>query len=154
MERLGRYVKLLTQLFGDRMVIANATGCSSIWGNPYGSAPYTTRDKDGKGPAWQNSLFEDNAEFGFGMAQSTLTRRDRLHNAVGQVLQGRLSMDGGVFLCCSLAFERCQTRTGRAGSLCSLVCGFEVSFPCAEMFVFCVCDGFFWFYVSFHQFVQ
>mmetsp|Transcript_97806 Transcript_97806/g.276848 ORF Transcript_97806/g.276848 Transcript_97806/m.276848 type:complete len:1894 (+) Transcript_97806:108-5789(+) len=81
------YMKLLTQLFGDRMVIANATGCSSIWGNPYGSSPYAKRDSDGKGPAWQNSLFEDNAEFGFGMAQSNQMRRRALHTNVGQVLE-------------------------------------------------------------------
>jgi len=81
------YVKLLTQMFGDRLVIANATGCSSIWGNPYGSAPYTVRDSDGKGPAWHNSLFEDNAEFGFGMAQNTAARRFRLHSSVGELLQ-------------------------------------------------------------------
>jgi len=81
------YVKLLTQMFGDRMVIANATGCSSIWGNPYGSTPYTVRDSDGKGPAWHNSLFEDNAEFGFGMAQNMMARRDRLHQSVGELLK-------------------------------------------------------------------
>ena len=60
------YARLVTQLFGDRMFIANATGCSSIWGNPAATAPYTT-NKDGHGPAWCNSLFEDNAEFGMGM---------------------------------------------------------------------------------------
>ena len=60
------YVKLLTQLFGDRALIANATGCSSIYGGNLPTTPYSTR-KDGKGPAWSNSLFEDNAEFGFGM---------------------------------------------------------------------------------------
>eukprot|EP00931_Biecheleriopsis_adriatica_P028683 TRINITY_DN1709_c0_g1_i4.p1 TRINITY_DN1709_c0_g1~~TRINITY_DN1709_c0_g1_i4.p1 ORF type:complete len:1910 (-),score=435.02 TRINITY_DN1709_c0_g1_i4:68-5407(-) len=81
------YVKLLTQMFGDRMVIANATGCSSIWGNPYGSAPYTARDSDGKGPAWHNSLFEDNAEFGFGMAQNMMGRRARLHDSVQELLK-------------------------------------------------------------------
>jgi homodimeric pyruvate:ferredoxin (flavodoxin) oxidoreductase len=81
------YVKLMTQMFGDRMVIANATGCSSIWGNPYGSSPYTVRDSDGKGPAWQNSLFEDNAEFGFGMAQSTQQRRHQLHKNIGNLLK-------------------------------------------------------------------
>jgi pyruvate/2-oxoacid:ferredoxin oxidoreductase beta subunit/ferredoxin len=81
------YVKLLTQLFGDRMVIANATGCSSIWGNPYGSTPYTTRDSDGAGPAWHNSLFEDNAEFGFGMAQNMFARRTRLWESVGELLK-------------------------------------------------------------------
>ncbi|RDY28568.1 pyruvate:ferredoxin (flavodoxin) oxidoreductase [Romboutsia weinsteinii] len=60
------YIKNITQLFGDRMMIANATGCSSIWGGSYPSAPYTT-NHEGKGPAWANSLFEDNAEFGYGM---------------------------------------------------------------------------------------
>jgi len=60
------YIKLLTQLFGDRLLIANATGCSSIYGGNLPTTPYTTND-DGRGPAWSNSLFEDNAEFGFGM---------------------------------------------------------------------------------------
>ena len=70
------YAKLVTQLFGDRMYIANATGCSSIWGGSAPSTPYTT-NKAGKGPAWANSLFEDNAEFGYGMflAQNTLRQR-------------------------------------------------------------------------------
>jgi pyruvate-ferredoxin/flavodoxin oxidoreductase len=70
------YAKLITQLFGDRMYIANATGCSSIWGNSAPSTPYTT-NKKGYGPAWSNSLFEDNAEFGYGMflAQETLRKR-------------------------------------------------------------------------------
>ena len=60
------YVKLVTQLFGDRMMVANATGCSSIYGGSAPTCPYTVNDK-GHGPAWANSLFEDNAEFGFGM---------------------------------------------------------------------------------------
>jgi pyruvate-ferredoxin/flavodoxin oxidoreductase len=63
------YVKLLSQLFGDRLLIANATGCSSIYGGNLPTTPYTTRS-DGRGPAWSNSLFEDNAEFGFGMRQT------------------------------------------------------------------------------------
>jgi len=70
------YAKLVTQLFGDRMMIANATGCSSIWGGSASSTPYTV-NKKGRGPAWSNSLFEDNAEFGYGMylAQETLRKR-------------------------------------------------------------------------------
>jgi pyruvate-ferredoxin/flavodoxin oxidoreductase len=64
------YAKLITQLFGDRMYIANATGCSSIWGGSSPSTPYTV-NKEGKGPAWANSLFEDNAEYGFGMKLAT-----------------------------------------------------------------------------------
>ena len=59
------YIKLLTQLFGDRLLIANATGCTSIYGGNLPTTPYTT-NRDGRGPAWSNSLFEDNAEFGFG----------------------------------------------------------------------------------------
>ncbi|MGC6768396.1 pyruvate:ferredoxin (flavodoxin) oxidoreductase [Enterococcus sp. LJL51] len=71
------YVKLLTQMFGDRMMIANATGCSSIWGAAAPVAPYTTNDQ-GQGPAWSNSLLEDNAEFGYGMFLANQTRREYL----------------------------------------------------------------------------
>jgi pyruvate-ferredoxin/flavodoxin oxidoreductase len=71
------YVKILTQLFGDRMMIANATGCSSIWGGSAPSTPYT-RNSKGKGPAWANSLFEDNAEYGFGMMLGVKQLRDRI----------------------------------------------------------------------------
>ncbi len=60
------YARLVTQLFGDRMYIANATGCSSIWGGSAATSPYTV-NADGHGPAWSNSLFEDNAEHGMGM---------------------------------------------------------------------------------------
>ena len=62
-------MKLLTQLFGDRLLIGNATGCSSIYGGNLPTTPYTKR-ADGRGPAWSNSLFEDNAEFAFGMRQT------------------------------------------------------------------------------------
>jgi len=75
------YAKLVTQLFGDRMFVANATGCSMIWGCSAPSTPYTV-NKEGKGPAWANSLFEDNAEFGFGMAVSVMARRKELKTAV------------------------------------------------------------------------
>ncbi len=71
------YVKLITQLFGDRMMIANATGCSSIYGGSAPSTPYTV-NAEGKGPAWANSLFEDNAEYGFGMALGVNKLRDRI----------------------------------------------------------------------------
>ena len=71
------YAKLITQLFGDRMYIANATGCSSIWGNSSPSTPYTT-NAEGHGPAWDNSLFEDNAEFGYGMELAQKAIRTRL----------------------------------------------------------------------------
>ncbi|EUC51748.1 MULTISPECIES: pyruvate:ferredoxin (flavodoxin) oxidoreductase [Mogibacterium] len=75
------YAKLVTQLFGDRMFIANATGCSSIWGGSAPSTPYTI-NREGRGPAWSNSLFEDNAEFGLGMAISMKTRRNEMRSAV------------------------------------------------------------------------
>ena len=75
------YVKLLTQLYGDRMVIANATGCSSIYGGSAPTCPYTVNEK-GQGPAWANSLFEDNAEFGFGMNLATKQRREKLADIV------------------------------------------------------------------------
>ncbi len=71
------YVKLITQLYGDRMLIANATGCSSIYGGSAPATPYTTNDR-GQGPAWANSLFEDNAEFGLGYALANITMRDRI----------------------------------------------------------------------------
>ncbi len=71
------YAKLVTQLFGDRMIIANATGCSSIWGGSAPSTPYTT-NHEGHGPAWANSLFEDNAEYGYGMHIGTTQIRERL----------------------------------------------------------------------------
>ena len=72
------YFKLLTQLFGERMVIANATGCSTIWGGSFPSNPYTTSKKTGRGVAWANSLFEDNAEYGLGMLSAMTHRRERL----------------------------------------------------------------------------
>ena len=71
------YVKLVTQLFGDRMIVANATGCSSIYGGSAPTCPYTTNDK-GHGPAWANSLFEDNAEFGYGMNLAVTQRRNKI----------------------------------------------------------------------------
>ena len=79
------YAKLITQLFGDRMYIANATGCTSIWGNSSPSTPYTA-NKQGKGPAWSNSLFEDNAEFGYGMLLAQNAIRDGLKAKVEAVM--------------------------------------------------------------------
>ena len=75
------YLKLITQLFGDRMIIGNATGCSSIWGGSAPAVPFTI-NKDGHGPAWANSLFEDNAEFGFGMALAYIQRRKKLADLI------------------------------------------------------------------------
>ena len=79
------YVKLITQLFGDRMIVANATGCSSIYGGSAPTCPYTTNE-EGHGPAWANSLFEDNAEFGFGMNLAMQQRRAKLKETVEKMI--------------------------------------------------------------------
>ena len=80
------YAKLVTQLFGDRMFIANATGCSSIWGLSAPASPYTV-NAEGKGPAWGNSLFEDNAEFGYGMAIAMKARRAEMQHVVERLAE-------------------------------------------------------------------
>lgn len=86
------YAKLITQLFGDRMYIANATGCSSIWGNSSPSTPYTV-NQQGRGPAWSNSLFEDNAEFGYGMLLAQNTIRERLKASVEKLVENGANDD-------------------------------------------------------------
>ncbi len=88
------YAKLITQLFGDRMYIANATGCSSIWGNSSPSTPYTTNQK-GQGPAWSNSLFEDAAEFGFGMLLAQNALRDGLKAKVEALVAEGKAVEAG-----------------------------------------------------------
>jgi pyruvate-ferredoxin/flavodoxin oxidoreductase len=80
------YVKLLTQLFGDRMIIANATGCSSIWAGTFPSIPYC-KNSQGEGPAWANSLFEDNAEYGLGMRIAVDSNRNLLRHNVDRLLE-------------------------------------------------------------------
>ncbi len=80
------YVKLVTQLFGDRMIVANATGCSSIYGGSAPTCPYTVNDK-GHGPAWANSLFEDNAEFGYGMNLAVTQRRKRIKEQMESIME-------------------------------------------------------------------
>ena len=80
------YVKVVTQLFGERMMIANATGCSSIWGGSAPSMPYTV-DQKGRGPAWANSLFEDNAEFGLGMATAVRQMRDKVADVIEELTE-------------------------------------------------------------------
>lgn len=103
------YVKLLTQLLGDRLVVANATGCSSIWGASAPSFPYTVNAR-GEGPAWANSLFEDNAEFGLGMRRAFKQRRNQLMFLVSKCVQGnhlskrcnRLTMLWRIKLCHSV----------------------------------------------------
>jgi len=86
------YVKLLTQLYGDRMMIANATGCSSIWGGSAPSVPYTVNAK-GQGPSWANSLFEDNAEFGYGMYLGVRQQREKLALLVKEALETEISAE-------------------------------------------------------------
>jgi pyruvate-ferredoxin/flavodoxin oxidoreductase len=90
------YAKLITQLYGDRMYIANATGCSSIWGGSAPSTPYTV-NKCGKGPAWANSLFEDNAEYGFGFALAVEQRREKAAELVQKLIEiDYVSKDSGI----------------------------------------------------------
>ena len=86
------YARLITQLFGDRMMVANATGCSSIWGGSAPSTPYTT-NKDGHGPAWASSLFEDNAEFGFGMYLGVKAIREKLADNARKAIEAGVSAD-------------------------------------------------------------
>lgn len=86
------YAKLITQLFGDRMYIANATGCTSIWGNSSPSTPYTVNAK-GQGPAWANSLFEDNAEFGYGMMLAQSAIRGGLKAKVEEIMNSEKASD-------------------------------------------------------------
>ncbi|MGI9860982.1 pyruvate:ferredoxin (flavodoxin) oxidoreductase [Moorella naiadis] len=86
------YVKLVTQLFGDRMIIANATGCSSIWGGSAPACPYTV-NRQGHGPAWASSLFEDNAEFGYGMSLAVAKRQDELATAISKAMEAPVSAD-------------------------------------------------------------
>ena len=92
------YAKLVTQLFGDRMYIANATGCSSIWGNSSPSTPYTV-NKKGHGPAWSNSLFEDAAEFGFGMFLAADALRQSLKSKIEAMMaEGKVTAEGQAWL--------------------------------------------------------
>ncbi len=86
------YARLVTQLFGERMFIANATGCSSIWGGPAATSPYTV-DKDGRGPAWSNSLFEDNAEHGLGMMLGHEAVRKRLIAELSEMAESDKTTD-------------------------------------------------------------
>ncbi len=89
------YAKLVTQLFGDRMYIANATGCSSIWGGSSPSTPYTV-NKDGHGPAWANSLFEDNAEYGYGMFLGVTARRNRVADVLTELAAAETPVEWGL----------------------------------------------------------
>ena len=86
------YIKLVTQLFGDRMMISNATGCSSIWGAPAPSMPYC-KDENGRGPSWANSLFEDNAEYGLGMAIGVRQMRNKIQDSMEALMEKSIPAD-------------------------------------------------------------
>ncbi len=86
------YIKLVTQLYGDRMLIANATGCSSIWGASAPSMPYC-KDENGRGPAWANSLFEDNAEYGYGMLLASKQMREKIEHTMKALLELDIAED-------------------------------------------------------------
>ena len=107
------YAKLATQLYGDRMYIANATGCSSIWGGSAPSTPYTV-DKKGHGPAWSNSLFEDNAEFGYGMMLAQKQIRERLAADAQVLLDTSVSAEAQAWLD---TYENAATNTEAADAL-------------------------------------
>ena len=107
------YAKLATQLYGDRMYIANATGCSSIWGGSAPSTPYTV-DKKGHGPAWSNSLFEDNAEFGYGMMLAQKQIRERLAVDAQVLLDTSVSAEAQAWLD---TYENAATNTEAADAL-------------------------------------
>lgn len=107
------YAKLATQLYGDRMYIANATGCSSIWGGSAPSTPYTV-DKNGHGPAWSNSLFEDNAEFGYGMMLAQKQIRERLVADAQVLLDTSVSAEAQAWLD---TYENAATNTEAADAL-------------------------------------
>ncbi|MBP5466350.1 MAG: pyruvate:ferredoxin (flavodoxin) oxidoreductase, partial [Clostridia bacterium] len=91
------YVKVVTQLFGDRMIVANATGCSSIYGGSAPTCPYT-KNKEGRGPAWANSLFEDNAEFGYGMNLAYKARREKIEEDMRAALDSVNEKTNAAFL--------------------------------------------------------
>jgi pyruvate-ferredoxin/flavodoxin oxidoreductase len=85
------YIKLITQLFGERMMVANATGCSSIYGGSAPSTSYCSSNETGNGPAWANSLFEDNAEYGFGMSEGVAASRDRIKSIMNVAIEAGVS---------------------------------------------------------------
>jgi len=85
------YIKLITQLYGERMMIANATGCSSIYGGSAPATPYCKHKDSGQGPAWANSLFEDNAEYGFGFTEGVQAQRDRIESVMQKALGNGIS---------------------------------------------------------------
>lgn len=126
------YAKLATQLFGDRMYIANATGCSSIWGGSSPSTPYTV-NKEGKGPAWQNSLFEDNAEFGYGMFLANRAIRGRLADAatkLAEISDGDIKATANAWLA---SMDDGDTNTADAEAFKAAIANAKVSGEAADL---------------------
>ena len=115
------YVKLVTQLFGDRMIVANATGCSSIYGGSAPTCPYTTNDK-GHGPAWANSLFEDNAEFGYGMNLAVKQRREKLTDLITALKEKWAGYEEGKAACDAWLTGKDDAEASKAASEALLKC--------------------------------
>ena len=135
------YVKLVTQLFGDRMIVANATGCSSIYGGSAPTCPYTVNE-EGHGPAWANSLFEDNAEFGFGMNLASTQRREKLAETIKKLMTGAWAgYAEGVTACQAWldAMEDGEASKAASAKLIELIegckdCGCEADALCKEIY--------------------
>ncbi len=126
------YVKVLTQLFGDRMIIANATGCSSIYGGSSPTCPYTV-NKQGHGPAWANSLFEDNAEFGYGMHLAYKARREALKDKIAALAEKWAGYAEGK-AACEAWIENMNDAAGSVSAAAALV-------KCLEECKDCGCDA-------------
>ncbi len=127
------YVKLLTQLFGDRMIIANATGCSSIYGGSSPTCPYTV-NKKGNGPAWANSLFEDNAEFGFGMNLAYKARRSKLANDMDKAIAEGCSEElANAFNEWKANIDNAEASEVAAEKVKALLCGVEAEGALADV---------------------
>ncbi len=121
------YARLVTQLFGDRMYISNATGCSSIWGGPGATSPYCT-NKDGHGPAWSNSLFEDNAEHGLGMYTAQKFIREGLAEKVKEVMEATVSEERKAV--CAKYLETMNDGEANKAATVALVANLEANVCC------------------------
>ena len=121
------YARLVTQLFGDRMFISNATGCSSIWGNPAATNPYC-ENKEGKGPAWNNSLFEDNAEHGYGLYLGQQAERNRLAGEVRRIMEKTSSEERRAV--CKAYLDTMDDGAANAEATKALIANFEADVCC------------------------
>ena len=124
------YARLVTQLFGDRMYISNATGCSSIWGGPAATSPYTV-NKDGHGPAWSNSLFEDNAEHGFGMYVAQEAIRESLAAKI-KALAERTTSDERRAICENYLATMADGEANKAATA-ALIANLEANVCCDDV---------------------